>query len=1569
MTMGVCAVALWCAVVAAVVTTATTYTVDCNHEYTDCDTELSKMGGEDEEAIASQQLSHLTLPPFAFTSATVPTKVFPETSRTTTTTTSPTRSTSAPVSTTDSKGDVDTTTAMSEINDPMLKPKPRLLDLSVDELQSFANALHNQSNQNHKKVIADLSEVSLDVDEDEEPPRLITSGPKNKDISDKFYSNLQIPFNPLLSIDRSDEMEMCKENEIMYKVGEHIDRGCEETCECTATGVFDCSPRCKHPYIRRGRRLNDPLCFESPVDECCSLIACASGTGEPKSTTIEMCRYGNETYPVGAKWHIGCEQTCICEGNSIVTCKPRCNRLPLSDKCINVQDPNDECCEVQVCDVSSDVHEEPENITISSSSSTSTTTSTTSTSTTPVTTSTYKSPSTSSTTYKSPSTSSTTYKSPSTSSTTYKSPSSSSTTTVSSSENTSETGRSIYFKDDSFRPTMRPFDLSEPIGSVKVLQNNSVQVNLMHMNNSEEPIHLLLSSDGGRTFKDVELKYTNLILNLEGGKDYILKTKETGTKFNFTITATDAAANEVQFEEEVSSIKIGCHQDGKLYAVGEEFHIGCTELCECTGPETRECAALVCPSHVGLELVSKGCVRWATSPPAQPPNCCPRSARCLSDGTCHYKGVAVPNWSEVPIELTGCEQRCFCENGELDCQEVCSPLPALPPQSLRCPLNHRPAAVNISDEDCCKQWGCLPNAGYKNGSKYHTHVLPSHDEMHLLNFVTPIAPVLPTFTTSVLPTPLATTETTDFFRHLSPVKTRPKTNKPAASPRAPGPIIGDTEHRYQQDSQEYIKGDNLTDYNPNDFKHRPFKFLQPIHPVTSINVNWDTPQKPSKSMPVAPVPIQNQPTHINFVIPDSKTHELIQQSKNNHILESKSLTAHDAFIKQMHESVSKVPLLQSHNLNFFLPAHDKKFPSHIPFGFGETKTTTQRAKPAKDFFEPLHNQSSDYHRKYPNPLTYKNGRHDHGSHGKHVTILRTKDLKPVRPPDTGKNNKSWPQTNVHVLTKAPNPYETVLFRVLPEAITDMQKVPSNTAKLPKVSDKSYSTLDLEHMLSQMEVESEVNRNLGRSADKDLGAQSAGPIAQPGFPPKLPRPQEPFLPTVIPDNRYPQEDIPDYDQNNIHRPLNLDPTFTGLPPGLPLPPAYGDDNKKLKVILLQADSATSIKMIFGLPPVLVGLRGSVDLRYTDTADEDVSHWYSQIFAPADEILGTQRLDFRLTGLKPSTTYKIRGKLYLHNLPVEPESDIFTVRTLDLPTVPPVEEKRREIDSRLAVVDVNDTTAHISWRHFNEDELEFIDGIQVRYRPVGTPIYSMTELLHHSRSLAELIELRPGVRYEASLVLIPPPRAVTELFDPSSVEFTTSPYVDPYNWSVSVEVHAVGSEAAELTWHGVPVPAERWVRVYRAAHACGASRKEHDAFRLAARDLPPTVTLTGLQPNSKCRVWLELFLTNGKVKTSNVVEIHTKPENSPEPIDNVIEASSIAGGRGTPRGDYYGALVVVGVIAALGALTSLLLLLVVVRRHRPRSVPITPVPSAPRESSLPPYDNPAYKLELQQETMGN
>lgn len=81
------------------------------------------------------------------------------------------------------------------------------------------------------------------------------------------------------------------------------------------------------------------------------------------------------------------------------------------------------------------------------------------------------------------------------------------------------------------------------------------------MNSSQDPIHLMLSKDGGRNFEDVELKYSNLILNLEGGKDYILKTKETGTKFNFTITATEDTKGNFS--------SAGCFHEGTFYSVGE----------------------------------------------------------------------------------------------------------------------------------------------------------------------------------------------------------------------------------------------------------------------------------------------------------------------------------------------------------------------------------------------------------------------------------------------------------------------------------------------------------------------------------------------------------------------------------------------------------------------------------------------------------------------------------------------------------------------------------------------------------------------------------------------------------------------------------------------------------------------------------------------------------------------------------------------------------------------------------------------------------------------------------------
>lgn len=83
----------------------------------------------------------------------------------------------------------------------------------MDELQNFANVLHNQTQADKKKGL-DLSDVTLD-DDDEEPQREHGSKP----IPDKFYSNLQAPFHPITTVEKgSEEMETCKENGVAFKV-------------------------------------------------------------------------------------------------------------------------------------------------------------------------------------------------------------------------------------------------------------------------------------------------------------------------------------------------------------------------------------------------------------------------------------------------------------------------------------------------------------------------------------------------------------------------------------------------------------------------------------------------------------------------------------------------------------------------------------------------------------------------------------------------------------------------------------------------------------------------------------------------------------------------------------------------------------------------------------------------------------------------------------------------------------------------------------------------------------------------------------------------------------------------------------------------------------------------------------------------------------------------------------------------------------------------------------------------------------------------------------------------------
>lgn len=63
------------------------------------------------------------------------------------------------------------------------------------------------------------------------------------------------------------------------------------------------------------------------------------------------------------------------------------------------------------------------------------------------------------------------------------------------------------------------------------------------------------------------------------------------------------------------------------------------------------------------------------------------------------------------------------------------------------------------------------------------------------------------------------------------------------------------------------------------------------------------------------------------------------------------------------------------------------------------------------------------------------------------------------------------------------------------------------------------------------------------------------------------------------------------------------------------------------------------------------------------------------------------------------------------------------------------------------------------------------------------------------------------------------------------------------------------------------------------------------------------------------------------------------------------------------DYYGPLVIVAIVASLAILSTLILLMMLMKRRTSSKADISP------RKTTSAYDNPSYKVELQQETMGN
>ena len=83
-------------------------------------------------------------------------------------------------------------------------------------------------------------------------------------------------------------------------------------------------------------------------------------------------------------------------------------------------------------------------------------------------------------------------------------------------------------------------------------------------------------------------------------------------------------------------------------------------------------------SNLFLEVIGQFLWKTFDAPKHLPIAClslqCPKAKTvqtCKSDGSCHYKGKNFTNYDSIPEELSGCEQRCHCEDEEVLCQNAC----------------------------------------------------------------------------------------------------------------------------------------------------------------------------------------------------------------------------------------------------------------------------------------------------------------------------------------------------------------------------------------------------------------------------------------------------------------------------------------------------------------------------------------------------------------------------------------------------------------------------------------------------------------------------------------------------------------------------------------------------------------------------------------------------------------------------------------------------------------------------------------------------------------------------------
>ena len=232
--------------------------------------------------------------------------------------------------------------------------------------------------------------------------------------------------------------------------------------------------------------------------------------------------------------------------------------------------------------------------------------------------------------------------------------------------------------------------------------------------------------------------------------------------------------------------------------------------------------------------------------------------------------------------------------------------------------------------------------------------------------------------------------------------------------------------------------------------------------------------------------------------------------------------------------------------------------------------------------------------------------------------------------------------------------------------------------------------------------------------------------------------------------------------------------------------------KFEDVLAQSipTNATAVIVKAKVPRVINGKEGFFQVFYTSGFHQDPNEWPKKQIVPPGGVFNVDsegQTQVVLTDLLPNQQYFLRLALNIQESSqdrIEILSDILSVTT---PLTPEINEINiKKIDTKLSADGIKSKSAYISWRYFNLDEKQYIDGVQIRFTTLipdgglsGVP--GTTPFIHRDTNFFMLTDLKADTEYKVDLYLIPVPKSKIEYVSGNNVTFKTpAPAEGKYIW---------------------------------------------------------------------------------------------------------------------------------------------------------------------------------------------